>query len=396
MSFFDPSRASYRDNPYPALAALRREDPLHWSAALGAWVSTRYSDCSAILHDARRFTSDPALTTGRRAAALTAHRSLVPLGNVPNLGTTSGDLHRALRHVVNPVFTPAAVRKLLPAVAFQVESLLDTLPRHQPFDVMAVFAVPLPRMSMVAVMGCPQQAEEGLQRALLAIELTRTTVSPPVAMVAAAREAEAAAAVILAPYVNGALPAATVLGALMPAGPATRTLAEVTSLAAQIATVGAEPTTAAVGNALLALARRPEACEILRREPDLIAGAANELLRFDSPTHIIPRFATAATLLAGKHVRAGDTMLAVVGAANRDPTEFACPDELDPRRDARRHLAFGQGEHICLGAPLAMVILQLAIAGLLRRFAHMEITVSPEYGPGIQLRRPATLRVMLD
>jgi len=391
MAFFAPLRPSYRADPYPALAALRREDPVHWSAELQAWVVTRYVDCGTVLRDGTRFTSDPALAGGAQAESLLAHRAAVPLGMVPNLGTTSGRPHRSLRNVVNPVFTRQAVAHLEAVITGSVRRLLDAVPEGRPFEFMAGFAQPLPRLAILAAVGCPAEQEERLQQALLTIELTRTTPGPTAASLVAARSAESDAGHIVDLYRSGLLPSNTVLGALMPAGGEPRSAAEVTSVVAQIATVGAEPTIAALGNAVLALATHPGAAARLRAEPAGVSNAVHELLRFDSPTHIIPRFAARDGELAGKRVRRGDTVLAVVGAANRDPAEFPDPDTLDWKRDARRQLAFGQGEHFCLGGALALLILQVALSGLIRQFGHIELAAPPRYGGGVLLRRPDSL-----
>jgi cytochrome P450 len=390
MAFFDPSRASYRANPYPALAALRRADPVHWSGDLHAWIPTRYAECATVLHDGARFTSNPGHTAGVRAEAVAAHRAAVPLGTIPNLGTTSGAGHRDIRRRVNPVFAPVAIRAAAAGIAVQVTRLLDTLPTGDTFDFMAAFASPLPRRSMVAIIGVPEGDGDGLERAFAAIETTRSAFRPGPLLIAAAQAAAEDAAGYLEPYRNGALSVATVLGALMPAGGVAGP-AEVASIAAQIATVGAEPTTGALGNAMAALAANPRACALLRGEPRRLHLAVHELLRYDSSTHIVPRFAAIDSELGGKHIRRGDTVLAVVGAANRDPAAFTSPDKLDCDRDARRQLGFGQGEHICLGAPLALAILEAALTALLARFSCIELAAQPEYGPAVQLRIPAKL-----
>src|SRR5262245_50160158 len=111
MAFFDPTRAAYRANPYPSLARLRRQDPVHWDASINAWILTGYDDCALVLRDRERFTTDPRAGRGPRAAAIAAHRSAVPLGETPTLGTTNGPLHARLRAIVNPLFTPEAARK---------------------------------------------------------------------------------------------------------------------------------------------------------------------------------------------------------------------------------------------------------------------------------------------
>jgi cytochrome P450 len=337
-----------------------------------------------------RFTSDPAHTAGVRADAITAHRAAVPLGMVPNLGTTSGQGHRDIRRQVNPVFAPVAIRAAAAGIATQVSRLLETIPTGPDFDFMDTFARPLPRRSMVAMIGVPECDGTGLERALAAIETTRSTFRPGPLLVAAAKSAAEDAAGYLEPYRNGALSGATVLGALMPRG-GTAGVSEVASIAAQIATVGAEPTTGALGNAMAALAANPTACAILRAEPRRIHLAVHELLRYDSSTHIVPRFAATDSELGGKHIRRGDTVLAVIGAANRDPAVFASPDELDCSRDARRQLGFGQGEHICLGAPLALAIVEAALTAMLARFSSIELAAPPEYGPAVQLRSPTRL-----
>jgi len=391
MAFFDPRRRGYLTDPYPSLAALRKQDPVHWSGDFRAWVSTRYADCAEILHDSRRFTSDPTLTVGARAEAITTHRESAPLGRVQHLGTTSGEAHRKLRQLVNPVFAPTAAHRAEAGMAVLVESSVGELPAGVPFDYMGAFANQLPRRALAATIGCPSGEEDTLQRALTTIETTRSNPGLTPLQFAAAEAASRTATTLLERHMGGRLPADTVLGALMPPVGQNLSIEEVTSVAAQIATVGADPTSGALGNALAALATRPAVVELLRAEPQRLHSVVHELLRFDSPSHIIPRFATVNTELGGKHIRRGDTVFAMVGAANRDPEVFADPDELDIDRDARRQLSFGQGEHICLGALLALSILELALASLLRRFERIELTAEPEYGRSIQLRVPERL-----
>jgi cytochrome P450 len=134
----------------------------------------------------------------------------------------------------------------------------------------------------------------------------------------------------------------------------------------------------------------------MRSHPGLIRAAVHELLRFDSPTHMVPRFAAADSVLGGKRIRRGDTVLALVGAANRDPAAFAEPDCLDLDRDARKQLGFGQGDHICLGAPLALVILERTLMAMVQRFSRIELIGPPLYGGAIQLRIPDRMVVRCE
>ena len=398
MAFFDPARPGYLANPYPALAQLRREDPVHWSAGVKAWVATRYEECAEVLHAGDRFTTDPARTEGPRASAIMAHRASVPLGEVATLGSTSGEAHRRLRGIVNPVFAPGAVRSIEPRIADLVGKLLAGMPRGEPFEFMAGFADPLPRLVMNSVMGFPEDGEGFLQRSFATIETTRSNAGGGEEMVEAARRAQSEANQLLAPYLSNGLRPATVLGALAADRTDGRGLGidEITSVAAHISTVGSDPTTGAIANSVAALANHPGAMNELRREPGRIRTACHELLRYDSPTHIAPRFAVVDSVLAGRKVRRGDAVLVMVGAANRDPAAFHDPDRLDIDRDARRQLSFGQGEHLCLGASLALSIMENALNGLLSHFDSIELMGSTEYGSSIGLRVPDRMLVRVD
>ncbi|MEX1103964.1 MAG: cytochrome P450 [Dehalococcoidia bacterium] len=389
MAFFDPTRAAYRADPYPSLARLRTEDPVHWSTRINAWVPTRYAECAEVLHDSQRFTTDPARTAGPRAEAITFHRASVPLGNAPTLGTTSGAAHRELRNIVNPVFAPAAVRRARPMIDTFARSLVDAIPAGEPFDLMEAFANPLPKQVMLAVMGFPQEEADGVQRLFATIEAVRANPRAGPAEIAEARTSQAAATASLERYLDGGLPADTVLSALLTAGTnAGLGLEEITSLAVHIGAVGTGPTSGGIANAAIALATHPATMDELRRSPERMPMAIHELLRYDSPTHIAPRFAAMDTTLGGRRVHRGDAVLAMAGAANRDPIAFPQPDEIDLSRDARRQLGFGQGEHICLGAPLALAIVQAALGALLARFECIELLGAPEYAPNIELRIP--------
>jgi cytochrome P450 len=123
--------------------------------------------------------------------------------------------------------------------------------------------------------------------------------------------------------------------------------------------------------------------------------AVHELLRFDSPTHAVPRVALRDIELGGCTIPARSFVFAVVGAANRDPDQFPDPDRLDFDRDARTHLSFGQGIHFCLGAPLARLQAQIAFATLLRETPGLEIVAEPQWAPGFELRIPDRLMVRI-
>lgn len=156
---------------------------------------------------------------------------------------------------------------------------------------------------------------------------------------------------------------------------------------------GHETTTNLIGNGLLALLRHPDQLHRLRARPDLMASAVEELLRYDPPVRRIVRIAMHDTIVDGKRVRAGEQVIAMLDAANRDPTVFAAPDSLDITRDASRHLAFASGPHYCLGAALARAEAQIAL-GALVALPDLELAIDePPWRPLETLHALETLPI---
>ena len=135
---------------------------------------------------------------------------------------------------------------------------------------------------------------------------------------------------------------------------------------------GHETTTHLIGNGILALIEWPNEFDRLRAEPGLLQPAVEEFLRFDSPVQATGRRATADMEIRGCAIRAGEFLTPVIAAANRDPSVFDRPDRLDISRADNRHLAFAQGPHFCLGAPLARLEAQLAIGTVVSTFRRLE------------------------
>jgi cytochrome P450 len=129
-----------------------------------------------------------------------------------------------------------------------------------------------------------------------------------------------------------------------------------------------------IGNGMLALLQHSDQLDLLRRDPTLVHGALEELLRYDSPVQRTGRTAEETVQLGGQRIEAGQHLLVLIGAANRDPRCFADADRLDLRRsNAQHHLSFGAGIHYCVGAPLARMEAEIAIATLLRRMANVRL-----------------------
>jgi cytochrome P450 len=169
---------------------------------------------------------------------------------------------------------------------------------------------------------------------------------------------------------------------------------ELISTAILLFAAGFETTTNLIGNGLLALLRHPDQLDRLRADRGLLRTAVDELLRYDSPVQITARTAYEEVVLGGQRVERGSTVLALLGAANRDPDRFTDPDRLDVGRSEGTSLSFGAGIHYCLGAALARVEGQVVLDRLLDRFSRMELTAAePRYRDSLTLRGLTELHI---
>lgn len=376
MPQFNPFRPAYQADPYPFLHRLREQDPVHRSPDLGAWVVTRYADALAILQDDQNFSSDPAKPASPLGEQVRATRHAAPLGHAPLLGNSDPPEHDRLRAVVNRAFTPRAVEAFRPQVLEIVESALSPLREGEPREVMAGIADLLTVVGSLNFLGVPTDDMPRFRAMAGAILRCRTGEA---AQPGVLPEGFAAAAALTS-YLRdlGPAPAAvrpdSVLATLLTAVDSTQvTLDEAAMLIVHIASSGNGPTSMAIGNIIRALAEHPDQFERLRREPALALAAVEEGLRFDSPTHIVNRFALAPVQLGGKRIARNDTVQVVIGAGNRDPEVFDNPDLFDIMRPPIRNLSFGVGIHVCLGAPLARLELESLVTVLARRFRTLEI-----------------------
>jgi hypothetical protein len=160
---------------------------------------------------------------------------------------------------------------------------------------------------------------------------------------------------------------------------------------------GQETTMNLIANGTLTLLRQPEVLEDMRAHPELVPSAVEELLRYESPSQHTARLAPEDVELGGKHIQKRQAVMAVMGAANRDPERFTDPDRLDIRRLDNKHVAFGFGAHFCFGAPLARIEAQVAFATLLRRLHHLKLKPGPvEWRNNLGLRGLTALHLSFD
>lgn len=386
MAVFQPFRPAYLADPYPFLRRLREEEPVHRSRDFDAWVLTRHADALQVFTDEKHFSSDPTTSRGEMGEQVRKTRATAPLGDAPLLGNSDPPDHTRLRAIVNRAFTPRTVEAFRPDVEAMVNDLLNAIKPGAPFDFMRQFAEPLAVLSILAFIGVPPQDLNRVREWSTTIVTARSLEGAnPAAFAAAARAREEFAA-----YLQSA-PHSGVMGTLLTAASEGEriSLDEMMMLLIHITTAGNGPTAFALANAVAALAQHPEQYNLLRSDPSLVPAAVEELLRFDSPVHLVNRFVREPLEFGGRRFRAGDTVFIVTAAANHDPAVFEEPERLDVTRAPGRHLAFGQGIHFCLGAPLARLELDVALRAIGKRFATVEVPPAGlERAPDLLLRGP--------
>ena len=378
--------AGFQRDPYRKYAQLRQRDPVHWSPIARSWIVTRYEDVDRVLRDGR-FRADRRLERGRIRSRLAppAHGDLGRWLQHSLLGT-DGAHHARLRSRLDGWFG----RQRLEAL---VEAQLDSVGTS--FDVIRDLAEPLPALTIATLMHLPA-ADGPAIRAWTGAISRALDPYPPAAVRRAGDTAVREAGGYLAPKISArrGQPSDDLLSALV--GDAESDLLEdreAQAMAVMLLFTGSETATNWIGNGMLALLRHPQQWRILREHPELRAAGLEELLRYDSPVQMTTRVVVEPAVVGGKRLRAGQMVVAMLGAANRDPARFSDPDRLDVQRHGPSHLAFGAGSHFCLGAPLARLEVQVAFSALLRRFPTLQLRTEPQRQRTLVLRGLRSLEV---
>jgi len=355
-----------------------------------AWLVTRYDDVRAVFGDSRF----------SRAVAVTRDAPRMYPEPVPG-GITDLDPpeHTRLRRLVGTAFTARRVELLRPRAEQIAEDLLDRMvAQGPPADLVESYAVPLPAVMICELLGVPYEDRETFQS--WADSYMTTTAIPLDEKMERLGKLGAYLAQLAAQRRES--PTDDLIGALVQARDEQDSLSEeeLIGFLMTLLAAGYETTASQIANFGYALLTHLDQLALLRDGRVPVADAVEELLRHVPVTAIgstfIPRYATEDLNLGGGTVRANEPVFPAYYAANRDPRVFEDPERLDLTRPPRPHFAFGHGSHFCIGAPLARMELQVALAALLRRLPNLQLATSDDllsWKTGMVIRGPVALPV---
>ena len=358
---------------------------LHRSRFLGRFV-TSYRNVDAVLRDPRVVRRRPARQDVLPAASEHSSRRLI---NATFMVQDPPD-HTRIRRLVSKAFTPRAVVGLQPAIERILAERLDEIDARGDIDLMSDLAFPFPVAVIGHLIGVPEADQPPFQK--LVRDLTDAL---DLAVSDSDLSHADAAADTIAEYFTGLVaerrrrPADDLVSALIAVRDGSDRLTETELLATLVLLflAGFETTTNLIGNGMYALLSHPDEIEALRRDPALLPGAVEELLRLDTPVQVIPRLTADDVTLPDGTVVPGDRhLLVLLGAANHDPRVFTDPGTLKLSRKEAPTLSFGSGIHYCLGAGLARLEARLVFGALLQRFPRIELVETPQWRDGLTVR----------
>lgn len=359
----------YAGDPYPAYQELRNTTPVVWNDVTNFWALTKYEDVRFVSGHPMAFSSTKGITIPDPAMP-----SPVQEGN---LIFTDPPRHRQLRKLINSGFTRRQVTLLEPKVREIVKGILDDVDPSREYEFADEIASPLPTRMIAEMLGAPPDDWEQFRTWS---DAAVGTADPDVEMdnmVALGELYEYFTKLIDARRsgeVTGQDDLLSILAAAEVDGERL-TDADLLNFSFLLLVAGNETTRNLIALGTLALLDHPDQFALLRSKPELLPSAVEEMLRFTSPVTHMAREATEDVEIRGQQIKAGETVVMLYGAANRDEEIFgASSEEFDITRNPNVHIAFGAGEHACLGAQLARLEAKVMFEVLLGTYPTMELT----------------------
>ncbi len=376
----DVTDAKFKANPFPFYAQLRAEAPV-FPVTLRrnqrAWLVTRYDDVLAVFKDERLAKNRHNAMTPEQSKKAPRMPSFFKPFERSLLSLDDPD-HARLRVLVHKAFTPRRIEQMRDQIQNVTNELLDAAEPRGGMDLIADFALPLPLTMIGRILGIPAKDNDKFRRWTKTLLSAASNPNPFVLV---------PSMMSFMSYMRKQIkdrqthPQDDLITALAQAkeGNDSMTEDEILAMIFLLLSAGHETTVNLIGTGTLALLEHLDQLTKLRNQPMLSKTAIEEILRFVCPAEMATeRYAREDITIAGTTIPRGELVLAVIASANRDANYFDNPDALDVERTNNKHLAFGQGIHYCLGAPLARLEGQIAIDTLLQRMPNLHLSVAPE------------------
>jgi cytochrome P450 len=389
---FNPHDAAFLANPYPTYADFRRVAPVAQVAPYGSYWVFRYDDVKTVLECKDVFLKN-------RPGPPASGPVVSALGALP-AGVFSMDppRHSVVRPILDDLFAQA-IASAPALITARAARLLSAVTGAGRIELVSDFAAPLPEGVLFDVLGIPS-ADQPLAAAWVRGALAGHDLTAP----AAARQGAVGASFALSAYMRalmGLCPAHPDYNGMLPLMARACTASgmsanDAEASAVNLAVAGFLSTTFLIGTGTWNLLRTPGSWQALIDDPALIAPAIDEMLRFDAPAQLVDRFTAADVELAGVTLPEGTAVTAVLGSANHDDDAFPDPERFDVTRRPSGHVAFGDGIHACLGAPLVRLVAPIAFQSLLERFAAPRLAGLAQWQTDPYLRALTSLPLAID
>jgi cytochrome P450 len=399
MAAFNPRDPAFIANPYPAYRELRETTPV-WRSPFGRTFLTRYEDSAVLMRDRRlgKDYTEPEALIRRFGPTAMQEPAVVELSHMMLMRDPPD--HTRLRGLVTKVFTARKIEEMRPGIQAITDRLLDNVAARGEMDAIRDLAFPLPVLVICELLGIPGEDRARFVTATASGAALLNPVPPTREELDRANEGTMATGA----YFEGLFeqrrkePRDDLLSLLVQAEEAgdRLTIEELRANTTLLFAAGHETTVNLIGNGIWSLHDNPSQWEAIRDNPALIPNAIEEILRYECPVQAVARTVAEPIEFGGEEFSKGDLIVALIGAANRDPEVFPDPDRLDVTRERLRPLSFGGGIHFCIGAQLARIEAEMVFSTLLRRMPDLKLADlgAPKWRESFTLRGLTTLPVI--